>query len=148
MLIKSSTPKGIAIPHSPEEALHAAILYGLKTQNSQERVYWVEKGSVEGAVSHTKGANDSYAAQSSGTAMVGFTETATDQFFAARKYAFTVKYHSSKDAIGLPDIAIDEFTMSPVEQNPSVSMAFPELNLVIDKQEKASIKSKASKTLE
>ena len=114
MLIKSVTSKGNAVPHTPEEALPTALEYGLKLQSGNDKVYWVLRGSlvVEGQVGHLINQLDgSYTAQAAGSAMVGYTDVVTDKFFDAKPYNFSVRYHSSKDSIGLPDIKIDEFQM-------------------------------------
>lgn len=130
MLVKAATKKGEAVPFEPKEALPTALEYGLKKQSSQARIYWVRRDTVKGDVSFTKNTVDGfYTAIANGTAMVGYTDAATDLFHDAKPYKFSVTYHSTKDGLGLPDIFVDKFEMGPVNQDPSAMMNFPDLTL-------------------
>lgn len=144
MLIKTVTSKGEAVPHDPKEALSTALLYGLKKQSSQARIYWVRRDTVVGDVAFVKDeTNKSYTATATGTAMVGYTDAATDTFYDAKPYNFSIGYHSVKDSLGLPDIAIDKFEMGPVNQDPAALMNFPDLTIPSPLlEEKITVKSK------
>lgn len=129
MLVKQVSKKGDAVPYEPAEVLATAIAYGVKTQNTSEKIFWVLGGSITKGTfdSLNKSIDKSWHATATGTAKIGFTETKTDQFHEPRLYNFKVKYSSAKDSLGLPDIKIDEFEMEPIERNPAVLMNFPDM---------------------
>lgn len=119
MLIKSITKKGDPIPMTPLEAAPTALSYGIKKMNTVERVYWLMKSGITFARFNHFPTKDGWEAHAEGSAMVGYTESSTDRFYSPKKYSFKIVYKSSKDALGLPDIAVDSFECLPIDTNPS-----------------------------
>lgn len=148
MQIKATDKKGNAIAFQPHELVDKAILYGIKTQNSLERVYWIKPGvTMDGAIqSHVNPVDNTWTAQAKGSVLIGYTDAKTDQFFEPKRYAFEVHYSSSKDNLGLPDLKIDLFTMDLLDANPSKLMGFPEkVEVVVAPKVEKTVEKKSEK---
>ena len=110
MLIKAVTRQGNPVPYSPEEALPYAVEYGVKSMNTQERVYWVLKNTVQKDSIHYNNLPDGgWEAVAEGSASIGHTVTSTDAFMDAKNTKFKIHYKPGKDELGLPDIKIVSF---------------------------------------
>jgi hypothetical protein len=124
MLIKKAVG-GEPIPYSPSEALPYAVEYGVKSLNTQDSVHWTLKKSVESGDMHhvtvpqnNRRYRDGWEATATGTVMIGKTCTKTDRFFEPRKHSFSIKYKSSVDELGLPDLEIVSFKTELISTNP------------------------------
>jgi hypothetical protein len=124
-VIKQGNRGGEPVLYTAEECATFAVEYGVRSKNTLDTVYWVPRNSVKvDNVSSSKGDTGSWAAEATGTAMIGKTIAKTDEFFEPKLHSFHVKYKSSKDNLGLPDIQIVEMTIAPVSTNPTDLMGF------------------------
>ena len=121
MLIKGVDKSGKAIPIAPAEAIPHAVQYGVKTQNTSENIFWVDPKSVEVTAFHHTPVDEqgNWVAHAHGEAMIGKTTVANDRFHLPKKYSFKMRFSSSKDAFGIPDIKVDDFAIEVMETNPS-----------------------------
>lgn len=121
MLIKRIDAKGNAVGHTPEEAKEVAITRALSSTNTKDAVYFVQKGSITvgSFTSSVNPTDQSWNAQASGTAQVGYACNNTDRFFTPKEYDFTVSYQSSKDDLGMPDLKVTACSFTPKDNNPS-----------------------------
>lgn len=129
MLIKNVSRKGDATPLSPEESLPHAILRALQSMNSSgDKIFWIKEGSIKkDSYSHLdKVADKTWTASSVGKVFIGYTDVKTDTFYEPREFSYAIEYRSEKDDIGLPDTAVDKFSMTAVETDPSALMGFPD----------------------
>ena len=110
MLIKSVGKGGTAVPYNPEEALTFAVEYGVKSLNSDDKIFWVVRDSVKKTKIHFRPNPDgTWEAMAEGIAAIGHTDVKTDRFHEPRQKHFFVEYKPSKDSLGLPDIAVVKF---------------------------------------
>jgi len=142
MLIKSTTKKGDPVRFSPDECLERAVVNGVKSQNTESTVFWVLVGSVVKSVLNftklgtDKWGNDEWEATASGTALVGKTVAATDDFHIARPHNFSVTYKTSLDNLGMPDIEVVDFKLDPVRNASEIAA------LAVDNTPKAALAKK------
>lgn len=130
MLIKTISNRGDAIPYTPEESLPFAVEYGMRMKTDQKYVYWLVRQSIKLASIHfRKEALGSWEASANGTAMVGRTNIATDRFTTPKEYQFSIRYKPGKDNLGLPDIQVIEFDMTPTAAERTVPMDFVDQTL-------------------
>jgi len=131
MQIKSVDKKGNALPFKPNELVTQAVQYAVKNKNTAEIVYWVLKDSVKVEACNftiTDAMKNTWTAEATGTAMIGFTVARTDRFHEAREHHFKIKYENDTDDLGLPDLFVSSFNFTPVENDPSkIAGAYPEL---------------------
>jgi hypothetical protein len=107
---KKGPKKGTAIPYSHDEAALFAVERGVKGMNSKEKIFWVLRKSIKVSVTGANSEKDgNYRATASGTALVGYTDVATDEFHSPKLCNIDISWKSVKDRMGLPDIEITEF---------------------------------------
>ena len=128
MLIKNvlrKPKKGAIVTYTHEEAAPFAVERGVKSLNTKEKIYWVLRKSISmkvtGSGSDTK---KGYTATAEGTALIGYTDVATDRFYAPKLHHITVDYRSAKDERGLPDIEVTNFEAIPQTSNPRDAALF------------------------
>jgi hypothetical protein len=120
MLLKSVTKKGAPVPMTPRECAPFAVVSGVKAMNTNDMIYWADPKTVEiTSFSASDDEKGEWKAWAEGTVLIGRTSVSNDRFFVPRPNAFSVRYASSKDPLGLPDISVEAFECKPVETNPS-----------------------------
>lgn len=121
-VVKKGPKRGTPILYTPEEAAPFAVERGVKGMNTREKIFWVLKKSIKIDTStSTSSGGETYDAQASGTAQIGYTDVATDKFYAPKEHSFVVRYKSARDEKGIPDIAIVEFDIDRVAKTGSES---------------------------
>jgi hypothetical protein len=122
MLIKNvlrKPRKGTVVTYTHEEAAPFAVERGVKSLNTKEKIYWVLRKSIQTKITGASSdAKKGYSATAEGTALIGYTDVATDEFYAPKLHNVKVDYKSSKDARGLPDIEVVNFEALPQSNNP------------------------------
>lgn len=129
MLIKQVTRKGEPVLYTPKESLPFAVEYGVKKKSTQERVYWVLKDSITEKQTQVIQSGKEWEAVAEGSAKIGYTDSKTDRFYEAKPHTYKVRFKPKRDDLGLPDIEVVSFEMSPVNQNPAALMNFQDKTL-------------------